>query len=677
MFSKLSVQSRLILLILFFLTVGTLPILLNAVQTRTPPASKASGEQTIAKILFDPGEILTVPNAYKIELSALAYDANNQPIWSGVSYTWGISSTNSVGTLVQHADNDKLATFKSSQNVGYADIYVRAINTLGQATTSIPVFVGITPSPTPTGTPSPTPSPTIAPTPTPVPNPIPDTPVQKSVFLLIFNPILENYDNVKLTQFKNWYDPDTLTSQLLTSLNQVSHGYITYSIKERQEVDGIFPKPDGYQYTDATYLACVAGTGPCHSPDIIDYQQLYTTYNICAKNVDEVWMWGGPYFGYWEFALAPYCGKTTFTMGFNYERTIAEALHDFGHRMEHVGNYRVGTGNWQQDEANEWNKYSLINGHCGNIHYPPGTIIGQEEYKYNKSTPVSTDCDGYLSYPTGPFTPVSLTCTAWGCTQEGYVRWWLTRIPSNTGTKQAVNKVIYNNWWKYYAYYDETTQPIITPTLSPGPSTSPTPTPTPTPFVPTFSNLSGTLEKTQALFSFSYSGFSSNYIVDLSTVSTMTTDVYVNFAQGSTSPIAELNPIKWDKYTCGRTLYFRMWNAFRTVSSTIQSAVVTCPTPTSTPTPSYTPTPTAPPTTSPTPSFTPTPTNTTAPVACNSADIDKNNVVDLSDLALLKIDFLSPLATSPRTDINKDGVVDLTDYSFFVLEFGKTTVGCL
>lgn len=305
---------------------------------------------------------------------------------------------------------------------------------------------------------TPTPTPTL--TPTPTPRVINDTNVNKSVLLLVFDPILETYGNKKVSQYFGWNDPNVLTNGILAALPAVSNKYVSYTIRERIDIDGIFHKSDGYQYTDESYVACIRGTGPCHSPDIINYQQLFNEYNICSKNVDEVWMWGGPYFGYWEFALAPYCGKTTFTMGFSYERQLAEALHDFGHRMEHVGIYRVGNGTWQQNEATEWNRYSMIAGHCGNIHYPPGTIVGSEEDKYDKTTPVTTDCDGYRTYPNGPFTPTSITCTAWSCTPEGYMRWWLSHIPNATGVSFKDNKFIYNNWWKYYAWYDETRNPI-------------------------------------------------------------------------------------------------------------------------------------------------------------------------------------------------------------------------
>lgn len=580
------------------------------------------------------------------------------------------------------------------------------------------------------------------------PSAIDDTPVTKSVFLLIFNPILENQGSVKLTTYKNWQDPDGITNALLPIFPQISNGYLSYTIAERQEIDGFPTKSDGFVYDDASYLNCLSSTSTCHSPDIINYQKLFTDYSICSKDVDEVWLWGGPYFGYWEYHPVTYCGKTTFVMGFSYERTIGEALHNFGHRMEFVGINRLGDGNWQQNEANEWNKYSLINGHCGNIHYPPGTIVGAEEYKYDKTTPVSTDCDGYLSYPTGPFIPTSLTCNAWGCSQEGFIRWWLTHIPKNSGSSVISGKDLYHNWWKYFVYYDETFVPP------------------PTPVPGTFSNLQATFNYPgPATFAFSYSGTASSFSVDVSTVSDMSTDVYLTFTQGSTSPLVESNPTKWDKYSCGRALYWRVRTS-TSVQSGITPTTVYCP-PTPTPTLSLTSTPTPTPVRSfqiinPNggetliegqqytitwnstknfdavhlfysdtngfsrgiaanvpdtglyvwPSVTrddltdtkykigiigfvnnqfvsqdksddfytfalPTPTPTPTPIACNDSDIDRNGTVDLADLALLKIDFLTPIATNPRTDINKDGIVDLTDYSFFVFEFGKTTVGCL
>lgn len=381
-----------------------------------------------------------------------------------------------------------------------------------------------------------------------------ETPVTRNVFLLIFNPILESKGSVKLTSYKKWYNPDSLTTSAMNSLNSDSFGYITYMISARQEVDGIFPKPDGYQYTDASYLACIGGTGPCHSPDIINYQALFSTYDICSKDVDEVWLWGGPYFGYLEYNPVAYCGKTQFVMGFSYERSLAEVLHDFGHRMEYVGNLRVGTGNWQQDESNEWNKFSLISKHCGNVHYPPGTIVGKEEYKYNKTAHITSDCNSYLNYPNAPVSPQQINCNAWGCTQKGYMNWWLKRVPHNSGTTVKTGKTLYNNWWKYFIFFDETYTPAEFNITQPTEMAYPYP----------------------AKFYFSYSAYTTNFVIDASTLPDMSNDVYLTFAQGSESPITLTNPTKWDKYTCGRMLYWRIYNADKTVKSSIQKTTITC-----------------------------------------------------------------------------------------------------
>jgi len=272
----------------------------------------------------------------------------------------------------------------------------------------------------------------------------------RNVFLLNFNPVLEKRGSRLLTDEKGWYDPIQITDDIVQTISTVSSGYLTYRIVDYEYVDGIFPKPDGYQYTDQTYLDCIEGNGPCHSPDIISYQELFDTYNICSKDVDEVWMWGGPYFGYWEYNPVNFCGGTQFVMGFNYERSPAEAMHNFGHRMEYVGINRVGDGTWSQDESNEWNKFSLINGHCGNIHYPPGTLT---EYQYDNTEIVRSDCRQYLNYPED-LPPDKITCDEWGCTQLGYVSWWLSHIPSNPGVVFLDGKYIYKNWWKYYVNYD-------------------------------------------------------------------------------------------------------------------------------------------------------------------------------------------------------------------------------
>jgi len=88
----------------------------------------------------------------------------------------------------------------------------------------------------------------------------------------------------------------------------------------------------------------------------------------------------------------------------------------------------------------------------------------------------------------------------------------------------------------------------------------------------TFSNLTSSLGTSQALFQFAYSGNTTSYHVDLSTRADMSWDVYLDFASGTTSPVVTPNPRRWTAYTCGRTLYWRVWDRDRRVSSPIQAA---------------------------------------------------------------------------------------------------------
>ena len=102
-------------------------------------------------------------------LSALAYDTANFPISRNVSYEWGISSIESIGTLTSTQNN--ITTFYA-QNVGSGVIWVMVRQGDKQVQKSVVIQVenfassGNTDSGSPTATPIP-PTPTATPTPTP------------------------------------------------------------------------------------------------------------------------------------------------------------------------------------------------------------------------------------------------------------------------------------------------------------------------------------------------------------------------------------------------------------------------------------------------------------------------------------------------------------------------------
>lgn len=148
---------------------GLLPLLVYATQIRQLLFPRATYTGIPSRVLINPGRIqLDVVSNIPLYLSALAVDTNDNYITTGVTYIWGISSTNSVGNLIVK-DNTAIATF-IAKNTGLGDIWVKAITPLGEATSSIPVCIGV---PCPTALPLPTPTASPFPTAVPVPTPTP------------------------------------------------------------------------------------------------------------------------------------------------------------------------------------------------------------------------------------------------------------------------------------------------------------------------------------------------------------------------------------------------------------------------------------------------------------------------------------------------------------------------
>ena len=98
-----------------------------------------------------------------------------------------------------------------------------------------------------------------------------------------------------------------------------------------------------------------------------------------------------------------------------------------------------------------------------------------------------------------------------------------------------------------------------------------------------YSNLSATLEPASAMYSFTYTGSpASKFYINTSADPKMLTGVYLNFAQGPSSPISQSNPTVWDGYSCGQTLYWVVTTEYSAkydpvLMSPISSSTVNCP----------------------------------------------------------------------------------------------------
>lgn len=69
---------------------------------------------------------------------------------------------------------------------------------------------------------------------------------------------------------------------------------------------------------------------------------------------------------------------------------------------------------------------------------------------------------------------------------------------------------------------------------------------------------------------------------------------------------------------------------------------------------------------------TPVPTQAPVQTACQKADINSDNIVDLSDYLVIATNFLKPTFSNPRADINSDNIVDLSDYLLLAIQFLKS-----
>jgi hypothetical protein len=296
--------------------------------------------------------------------------------------------------------------------------------------------------------------------------------IQKKILLLVFNPVLESKPgSPKLNEYFNWNDPYKLTQQLIDDFREVSNGFVNYVISEKIEADGIPLKEDGFQYNYESYVACIEDHNKCHYPDEVNYSLILDKYNVCEKLnkglIDELWLWGGPWFGFYESRLAgpgafwynsppllnTSCNRLLPIMGFNYERGMAEALEAYAHRVESVMTKVYGS--WEPKETHAWNKFTLLDrdlpgrGGVGNAHNAvnasPGTDYNRSDKRY-----VYSNADDWYNYPNMTDKRRLLNCEEWSCDDYEYLKWWYKHIPKAEGFTDG----ILNNWWRYIVDFD-------------------------------------------------------------------------------------------------------------------------------------------------------------------------------------------------------------------------------
>jgi hypothetical protein len=290
-------------------------------------------------------------------------------------------------------------------------------------------------------------------------------PLKPKVLVIIFNPIIESEGGKRLVEVCRWNDPRKLLREYINDISEVSQGFVQYQVVQIVEVDEFPIKKDGFRYTDQSYLQCFRSGKGWHQPDAVDYEAIIKKFNIVRRvekgEIDEVWLFGMPYAGFWESTMAGNgayfcnsdpvpnirCSKIFVIMGFNYERGVGEMLEDLGHRAESILTHVFGS--WEPKETHAWNRFTLYDkvapgkAACGNIHFAPNS---ERDYDWGNTKRVWSTCDDWLNYPNLTGKRRLVDCSEWG---NGDIRehhkWWFRHLPKAPGRTDGK----LNNWWCY------------------------------------------------------------------------------------------------------------------------------------------------------------------------------------------------------------------------------------
>ena len=308
----------------------------------------------------------------------------------------------------------------------------------------------------------------------------PTNPIEIRVLVLNYDPFFEGR---RLHEVLNFNDPRQLANGYIADLQNVTNNMVRFQIVEWRDLDEIYAREDGQRYEVAQYVRNRrAGAG---WPDkyMADYPRLLAEQRVVPMVnegvIDEVWVFGDHFFGLWEASMA---GPGAFFInggvypqvpslrpfafyGFNYERGVAEMLHNTSHRTEATMNRVYGKWNLE-DPSNNWEKFSAnvdqSNGAAGvgTCHWPANA---ERDYDYGNRRSVLSWADDFLDYPnlTGKKTEVSIDswCPDGKDPHRGYMKWYFQHVPKAEGVN-ADQRL--NNWLRYifdFQNYDKQGKP--------------------------------------------------------------------------------------------------------------------------------------------------------------------------------------------------------------------------
>ncbi len=295
-------------------------------------------------------------------------------------------------------------------------------------------------------------------------------PLQPKVLLIIFNPAVQEKRGARLADVFGWNSPDQLVEQFIKDIDYASYGLCQYQVAQRVEADAFPGKVDGFTYTSKEYLNAWQARQGFHQPDWVDYHIILNQFHIipmiASGSIDEVWLVGFPYAGFYESRMvgpssfwcnAPpldgydHTARRFVVMGFNYERGVGEMLESYGHRAESI---MAKVFQNSPPDKNLWERFirhDLVNpgmAEVGNVHFAPNS---RKDYDWGNQSLVPSRCDSWYRYPDLSGMPRMVNCQEWG---SGDIRqhhlWWFRHFPHVQGQFYGIS----NNWWHYVAMPD-------------------------------------------------------------------------------------------------------------------------------------------------------------------------------------------------------------------------------
>lgn len=299
-------------------------------------------------------------------------------------------------------------------------------------------------------------------------------PVQEvRVVVLNFEPTVPSHDNRKLWEVFGWNDPRELSEGFIADVESASGGAIDYQIVDWRDLNEFPIFTDGFRYTADQYVSNRSTNSGWHDGvadfyAIAEQQGLAELVNSGA--VDEIWMFGDHFFNL--LGEAWMAGPQSFFVngpsfpdfavdhavagfGFNYERGVAEMVHNLGHRTENHLSRAYGGWNianpqtpWDYFTANVAQSNTTSYG-VGSVHFP---FNGASDYDYANTRTFATYADDFVeNFPAQTYAAVVDGRDAWGDYgvgdwQRGYLSWFFGHVPRSDGDASDGRE---NNWYKY------------------------------------------------------------------------------------------------------------------------------------------------------------------------------------------------------------------------------------